>query len=117
MSNQMYKDNKAVDRIAGAMKYVLEKKREQGYGGWDDTLKCNIPHLEHLLEQQLNKKNRNYIHIANFVAMIWNHRYIELMEKRERVNDDDLPYWQASEDGEELKQMQELINLDDQDLL
>jgi len=63
-------DDTAVDKFAAAMKAKLERKREQGYHGWDDKDDCSQQHLVGLLVAHMAKGDP--VDVGNFAMMLWN---------------------------------------------
>jgi hypothetical protein len=64
-----HKDDIAVDEFANLMKAKLERKRKEGYGGWDDGRLCTIDSLAQLLVKHVRKGDP--VDIANFAMMIF----------------------------------------------
>lgn len=62
-------DDVAVDAFAAAMKAKLARKRDQGYGGWDDPEQCHTSYLASLLIDHLRKGDP--VDIANFAMMLF----------------------------------------------
>ncbi len=57
-----------VGRLTAAMKAKLAKKREEGFGGWDDPDDCSIEHLSRLLINHVAKGDP--VDVANLAMMI-----------------------------------------------
>lgn len=62
-------DDLAVDQFFAAMKAKLDRKRRQGYGGWDDKAKCSNEQLSAMLRDHIDKGDP--IDVANFAMMIY----------------------------------------------
>jgi len=52
------------------MKAKLAKKREEGYGGWDDPDRCSTGMLQNLLLEHVSKGDP--VDVGNFSMMLWN---------------------------------------------
>ena len=66
----IHPDDLAVDRFAAEMKTKLAKKREQGYGGWDDPEQCDLEKLRYLLHSHVLRGDP--VDVGNFAMMLWN---------------------------------------------
>ncbi len=67
-TNAPHPDDLAVDRFAAAMKAKLAKKRDEGYGGWDNPEECTIEHLSQLLASHVAKGDP--VDVGNLAMMI-----------------------------------------------
>lgn len=63
-------DDVAVNLFAAEMKRKLARKREDGYGGWDNPDACSIQFLRHELKRHVEKGDP--VDIGNFAMMIYN---------------------------------------------
>lgn len=64
----VHPDDLAVDRFAAAMKLKLAKKREEGYGGWDNPDGCSLGFLSEKLRHHAIKGDP--VDVANFCMML-----------------------------------------------
>lgn len=62
-------DENCVDQFAGAMKWKLAKKREEGRGGWSSKEDCPKDRLVMMMRDHLEKGDP--IDVANFAMMLW----------------------------------------------
>jgi len=67
-STKQHSDDIAVDRFAVAMKNKLARKRDDGYGGWDDQEAVRSPDLARMLIEHIPKGDP--VDVANFAMMI-----------------------------------------------
>lgn len=65
---EMHSDDKYVMKFANFMLQKMEKKRKQGYGGWDDPERCSSKKLSRMLIEHLEKGDP--VDVANFAMMI-----------------------------------------------
>jgi hypothetical protein len=56
--------------FAQAMQDKLDRKMEEGRGGWWDPKQCTIESLNVMLADHI--KNGDMVDIGNFAMMIWN---------------------------------------------
>lgn len=63
-------DNTGVARFSLAMREKLERKRDEGRGGWNDPQECTIEGLQRMLKEHIKKGDP--VDIGNFAMMIWN---------------------------------------------
>lgn len=66
---EMHSDDKYVMKFANFMLRKMEKKRNQGYGGWDDPDRCSAGKLSRMLIDHLEKGDP--VDVANFAMMIF----------------------------------------------
>lgn len=67
-SAEIWNDRKAVDNFAKVMKNKLEKKVEEGRGGWSDKSTCSNEFLSALLREHVEKGDP--VDVANIAMMI-----------------------------------------------
>ena len=63
-------DHNGVRNFANAMCEKLDRKRDEGKGGWNDPSQCSIDDLRSMLIEHVDKGDM--VDIANFAMMIWN---------------------------------------------
>ncbi len=66
--DELHGDDIAVLDFSGQMREKLQKKREQGYSGWDDPEKCSTELLSNLLREHVEKGDP--VDVANFCMML-----------------------------------------------
>lgn len=64
-----HSDDIAVFRFASAMREKMTKKRDEGYGGWNDKDQCPTERLQTMLDEHLAKGDP--VDVANFAMMLW----------------------------------------------
>lgn len=69
-------DHAGCFNLIQAMREKLQKKREEGRGGWHDSNRCNIFYLKELLRNEMNKAQPDMVDVANYAMMIYNREQI-----------------------------------------
>lgn len=64
----VYADNLLTDSVHNGMSFKLQKKRNEGRGGWWNEKECSIDFLKKLLAEHVKKGDM--IDVINFAAMI-----------------------------------------------
>lgn len=65
--NQADEDNNSIAAFSLSMRVKMKKKRDQGFARWKE---CSLDKLKGLLEEQLAKKDRDMVDIANYAMMV-----------------------------------------------
>lgn len=64
-------DDWALDQFVAQMRATLARKREDDFGGWNDTANPEDLRLQMLLQANKGEGYFNAVHVANYAMMVW----------------------------------------------